>query len=237
MSVPNVQLLRLMLMLCPFSIEGKQPDLWLEYEPLRSIQTWEFLYQIHQPVLPPSKRENLRMRSQISAENCIKLDYISIMLLEHYLDQDSLNSAAGRTSFCSAPAPAPVKAVELSCVTCGGAHYSPKLSSHTWQLLADKFLVLCHKPPQLIIPMNHHFPPVKDYLPEVPTELKVVKANTTTSSIDELLRMHGEDCSVGSPPEFELPQVIDTKGAENLAAISVQIGLPYEKSLDLKEIT
>ncbi|GKF83106.1 hypothetical protein Tco_0244762, partial [Tanacetum coccineum] len=34
------------------------------------------------------------------------------------------------------PAPAPVKAVEQSCVTCGGGHSSPKLSSHQWQHLS-----------------------------------------------------------------------------------------------------
>ncbi|GJV28843.1 hypothetical protein Tco_1509551 [Tanacetum coccineum] len=47
------------------------------------------------------------------------------------------------------PAPASVKAVEESCVTCGGGHSYQKLSSQPKMTIVTISKITCHKPPQL----------------------------------------------------------------------------------------
>nr|GEV12621.1 reverse transcriptase domain-containing protein [Tanacetum cinerariifolium] len=155
MRVPNVPSSLIKLMLFPFSLEGAA-RIWLEKEPLRSIQTWDDLVSkfINQ-FFPPSKTTNLRneiMRFQQ------RFDESFYEAWERFNDllRDSLNSAAGgnfldkMTREClkiiesnskvrqsrakavvakvapvSSSTPAPVKAVEPNCVTCGGSGTLP----------------------------------------------------------------------------------------------------------------
>ncbi|GJR18956.1 reverse transcriptase domain-containing protein [Tanacetum coccineum] len=117
MKIPNVPNTSVKLMLFPFSLEGAA-RIWLEKEPPRSIETWDDL-------------------------NCINSIHSTCL---NQNDQDSLNSAAGEVQALppaissdvaelkdmvralildrknQTPASAPVKAVEQSCVTCGGGH-------------------------------------------------------------------------------------------------------------------
>ncbi|GJR69099.1 hypothetical protein Tco_0015164 [Tanacetum coccineum] len=117
MKIPNVPNTSVKLMLFPFSLEGAA-RIWLEKEPPRSIETWDDLG------MPSS----WVFRIASTRYNALNSNY-----------QDSLNSAAGAVSSDVAelkdmvraliqdrknqtPASAPVKAVEQSCVTCGGGH-------------------------------------------------------------------------------------------------------------------
>ncbi|GJR69747.1 reverse transcriptase domain-containing protein [Tanacetum coccineum] len=188
MRVPNVPITTIKLMLFPFSIEGAA-RIWLEKEPPRSIQTWDDLVSkfINQ-FFPPSKTTNLRneitrfqqrfdesfyeawdrfndlLRASVSSDVAELKDIVRALLL------DKKNQA-------SAPAPAPVKAVELSCVTCGGAHshqncpathgnvYRDNISEYVSQAAAANYnQVSSNFRPQMVA--NHirppGFPPVQN---------------------------------------------------------------------------
>ncbi|GKD74776.1 hypothetical protein Tco_1333058 [Tanacetum coccineum] len=85
-------------------------QIWLEKEPPRSILTWDDLVSkfINQ-FFPPSKTTNVRISPDVAAlttEVSELKNMMKTMLVEKQ----------------KAQAPAPVKAVEQSCVTCGGAH-------------------------------------------------------------------------------------------------------------------
>nr|GEV50681.1 reverse transcriptase domain-containing protein [Tanacetum cinerariifolium] len=142
LKFPNVPNTSIKLMLFPFSLEG-EARIWLEKEPPRSILTWDDLVSkfINQ-FFPPSKMTSLRneitkFRQRFDESFSEAWDRFKDLLRSrphhgfselHQLDtfynalnskdQDSLNSAAGGQN----QSPTPVKAVEESCVTCGGAH-------------------------------------------------------------------------------------------------------------------
>ncbi|GJZ55305.1 hypothetical protein Tco_0610498 [Tanacetum coccineum] len=127
MKFPNVPSMSVKLMLFPFSLEGTE-RIWLEKEPPRSILTWDDLVSkfINQ-FFPPSKTTNLRAMPASSVYRLHQLDTFYNALNSN--DQDSLNSAAGDMVRAllldkkkQSQAPATVKAVKESCVTCGGAH-------------------------------------------------------------------------------------------------------------------
>nr|GEV69735.1 reverse transcriptase domain-containing protein [Tanacetum cinerariifolium] len=150
MRVPNVPSSSIKLMLFPFSLKGAA-RIWLEKEPPRSILTWDDLVSkfINQ-FFPPLKMINLRneiTRFQqrfdesfyesnskvrqsrakavvakvstssstlaISSEVAELMDLVRVLLLE----KKNQSSAPVSSSI-----PAPVKAVEPNCVTCGGTH-------------------------------------------------------------------------------------------------------------------
>ncbi|GJR29321.1 reverse transcriptase domain-containing protein [Tanacetum coccineum] len=136
MRVPNVPIATIKLMLFPFSIEGAA-RIWLEKEPPRSIQTWDDLVSkfINQ-FFPPSKTTNLRNEItrfqqrklfakviQTSSTQAVSPDVAELKDIVRALLLDKKNQA-------SAPAPAPVKAVELSCVTCAAAANYNQVSSN-----------------------------------------------------------------------------------------------------------
>ncbi|GKD11741.1 hypothetical protein Tco_1196148 [Tanacetum coccineum] len=137
MKFPNVPSTSVKLMLFPFSLEGAA-RIWLEKEPPRSILTWDDLAW-------DRFNDLLRACPHHGFSELHQLDTFYNALNSN--DQDSLNSAAGVSSSSSTPgisldvsklkdmvkallldkknqtqAPAPVKAVKESCVTCGGAH-------------------------------------------------------------------------------------------------------------------
>nr|GEW06618.1 reverse transcriptase domain-containing protein [Tanacetum cinerariifolium] len=140
LKFPNVPNTSIKLMLFPFSLEGIA-RIWLEKEPPQSIFTWDDLVSkfINQ-FFPPSKTTNLQLHQLDTFYNALNSK-----------DQDSLNSAAGGNFLdkmrreclatieskskvhysCNKPvvskkshnqAPAIVKAVKESYVTCRGAH-------------------------------------------------------------------------------------------------------------------
>nr|GEY34410.1 reverse transcriptase domain-containing protein [Tanacetum cinerariifolium] len=100
LKFPNVPNTSIKLMLFPFSLEGAA-RIWLEKEPPRLIFTWDDLVSkfINQ-FFPPSKITNLRNE---------------ITNFQQRFDE-SFSEA------CQNQAPATVKAIEESFVTCGGAH-------------------------------------------------------------------------------------------------------------------
>nr|GEZ54063.1 reverse transcriptase domain-containing protein [Tanacetum cinerariifolium] len=116
LKFPNVPNTSIKLMLFLFSLEGAT-RIWLEKEPPRSIFTSDDLVSkfINQ-FFPPSKTTNLRNEITNFQQQLHQLDTFYNAL--NSKDQDSLNSAAGESN----QYPAPVKAVEESCVTCGDAH-------------------------------------------------------------------------------------------------------------------
>nr|GEV20896.1 reverse transcriptase domain-containing protein [Tanacetum cinerariifolium] len=143
LKFPNVSNTSIKLMLFPFSIEGAA-EIWLEKEPPRSIFTWDDLVsKFVNQFFPPSKKTNLRNEITNFQQQLHQLDTFYNAL--NSKDQDSLNSAAGGNFLDKMPreclaiienmmkallldkksqnqSPVPVKAVEESCVTCGGSH-------------------------------------------------------------------------------------------------------------------
>ncbi|GJT76361.1 reverse transcriptase domain-containing protein [Tanacetum coccineum] len=135
------------LMLFPFSIDGPA-RIWLEKEPPRSITTWDDLVsKFINKFFPPSKTTNLRNeisnfqqrfdepfhetwdRFKDLLRACPHHGFTELHQLDTFYnslnptDQDSLNSAAGGFACKNTTPPlAFVKAVEESCVTCGGPH-------------------------------------------------------------------------------------------------------------------
>nr|GEX33389.1 reverse transcriptase domain-containing protein [Tanacetum cinerariifolium] len=139
LKLPNVPNTSIKLMLFSFSLEGAA-RIWLEKEPPRSILTWDDLVSkfINQ-FCPPSKTTSLLneiTNFQQRFDESFKLHQLDTFYNAlNSKDQDSLNSAAGGVSPDVAElkdmvkallldkkgqnkSPAPVKAVEESCVTC-----------------------------------------------------------------------------------------------------------------------
>ncbi|GKA17031.1 reverse transcriptase domain-containing protein [Tanacetum coccineum] len=151
MKFPNVPSTSVKLMLFPFSLEGAA-RIWLEKEPPRSIQTWDDLVsKFINKFFPPSKTTNLRNEITRFQQRFDETFYEAWDRFNDLLRAYSLNSAAGgnfldkmprdclRNSLDSKsksysvtnrllpkkinlPSTARKKAVEESCVTCGGAH-------------------------------------------------------------------------------------------------------------------
>ncbi|GJX97440.1 reverse transcriptase domain-containing protein [Tanacetum coccineum] len=112
MKFPNVPSTSVKLMLFPFSLEGAA-RIWLEKEPPRSILTWDDLVsKFINKFFPPSKTTNLRNEITRFQQ---RFDETFYEALEPICNDPSL---LGHKS----QAPTPVKAVEESYVTCGGAH-------------------------------------------------------------------------------------------------------------------
>nr|GEX43232.1 hypothetical protein [Tanacetum cinerariifolium] len=144
MRVPNIPSSSIKLMLFPFSLEGAA-WIWLEKEPHRSILTWDDLvskfinqacphhgfFELHQldtfyNVLNVNDHDSLNSAAGVVAKvstsssiPAISSDVAELKDMVRALLLDKKNQS-------SAPAPsltpAPVKAVEPNCVTCGGAH-------------------------------------------------------------------------------------------------------------------
>nr|GEW50344.1 reverse transcriptase domain-containing protein [Tanacetum cinerariifolium] len=118
---------------------------WLEKEPPRSITTWEDLVsKFINEFFPSSRTTNLRNEISKFQQRFDESFHEAWDRYKDLLHQDSLNAAAEiaklthavnqQTSavttammamlkqFQATPPPAPVKAVDETCVTCGGAH-------------------------------------------------------------------------------------------------------------------
>nr|GFA17028.1 hypothetical protein [Tanacetum cinerariifolium] len=137
MRVPNVPSSSIKLMLFPFSLDGAA-RIWLEKEPTQSIQTWDDLDSLNSAAggnfLDKMPRECLKIieskskfrqsrakavvakvstsfsTPSISSEVAELKDLVRALLL------DKKNQSSALTS---SHTPAPVKAVEPNCVTCG----------------------------------------------------------------------------------------------------------------------
>ncbi|GJT66223.1 hypothetical protein Tco_1017703 [Tanacetum coccineum] len=108
MRFPNVPNTSIKLMLFPFSLEGAA-RIWLEKEPPRSILTWDSKVRHSRSKAVVSKVSTSTSTPEISSDVAELKDMVKALLL----DKKNQNQPS---------APAPVKAVEQSCVTCGGAH-------------------------------------------------------------------------------------------------------------------
>nr|GEV75470.1 DNA-directed DNA polymerase [Tanacetum cinerariifolium] len=125
LKFPNVSNTSIKLMLFSFSLEGAA-RIWLEKEPPRSIFIWDdFVLKFINQFFPPSKTTNLRNeitnfqqrfdesfseawdRFKDLLRACPHHDMVKALLLDKKDQNQSL---------------APMKAVEESCVTCGGTH-------------------------------------------------------------------------------------------------------------------
>nr|GEW22102.1 reverse transcriptase domain-containing protein [Tanacetum cinerariifolium] len=121
----NVPHTSIKLMLFPFSLEGVA-RIWLEKEPPQSIFTWDDLVlKFINQLFPPSKTTNLRneitnFQQRFDESFSEAWDRFKDLLpaYPHHdmvkallLDKKSQNQS-----------PTTVKAIEESCVTCGGAH-------------------------------------------------------------------------------------------------------------------
>nr|GEY34527.1 reverse transcriptase domain-containing protein [Tanacetum cinerariifolium] len=121
MRVPNVPRSSIKLMLFPFSLEGAA-RIWLEKEPPRSILTWDDLVtKFINQFFPPSKTTNLlvaKVRTSSSTPAISsEVAEINDMVRAFLLDKKNQSLAPDPS-----PTPAPIKAVEPNCVTCGGVH-------------------------------------------------------------------------------------------------------------------
>nr|GEY84624.1 hypothetical protein [Tanacetum cinerariifolium] len=160
LKFPNVSNMSIKLMLFPFSLEGAA-GIWLEKEPPRSIFTWDDLVsKFISQFFPPSKTTNLRNEitnfqqrfdeSLTIIESNSKVHYscnkpvvakvstntstsgilpdvveLKDMVKALLLDKKSQNQS-----------PAPVKAVEESCVTCG-VNYNQGNTSYRPPMIAS----------------------------------------------------------------------------------------------------
>nr|GEW34649.1 reverse transcriptase domain-containing protein [Tanacetum cinerariifolium] len=143
MRVPNVPSSSIKLLLFPFSLEGAA-RIWLEKEPPRSIQTWDDLVSkfINQ-FFPPSKTTNLRneiIRFQqrfdesfyeawdrtSSSTPAVSPEVAKLKDLVRALLLDKKNQSSAPVSSFT---PAPVKAFEPNCVTCGVSALMPNVKS------------------------------------------------------------------------------------------------------------
>nr|GEZ07094.1 reverse transcriptase domain-containing protein [Tanacetum cinerariifolium] len=137
LKFPDVLNTSIKLMLFPFSLKGAA-QIWLEKEPPRSILTWDDLVSkfINQ-FFPLSKITSLRNEiinfQQRFNESFSEKDMVKALLL----DKKGQNQS-----------PAPVKAVEESCVTCGGAHSYHNCPATDGNVYRDpgKFLIPCDFP-------------------------------------------------------------------------------------------
>nr|GEZ68467.1 reverse transcriptase domain-containing protein [Tanacetum cinerariifolium] len=111
------------LMLFPFSVDGPA-RIWLDKKPSRSILTWDDLVsKFINHFFPPSKTSNPRneisnFQQKFKETFSESWDHIASAVA-------SIVTSAMTAMFKQhqiTPAPASVKAVEESCVTCGGAH-------------------------------------------------------------------------------------------------------------------
>ncbi|GJV48516.1 hypothetical protein Tco_1438728 [Tanacetum coccineum] len=109
MKFPNVPSTSVKLMLFPFSLEGAA-RIWLEKEPyLESITNMDDLSKVRQ-----SRSKTIVSKvSTSSSTPSVSSDVAELKDMVKALILDKKNQT---------PAPAPVKAVEQSCVTCEGGH-------------------------------------------------------------------------------------------------------------------
>ncbi|GJS47952.1 reverse transcriptase domain-containing protein [Tanacetum coccineum] len=144
MKFPNVPSTSVKLMLFPFSLEGAA-RIWLEKEPPRSILTWDDLVsKFINKFFPPSKTTNLRNEITRFQQRFDETFYEAwdrfndlLRACPHHGFSDEVRAfypgispdVAELKDMVKAllldkktQALAPVKAVEESCVTCGGAH-------------------------------------------------------------------------------------------------------------------
>ncbi|GJS49074.1 reverse transcriptase domain-containing protein [Tanacetum coccineum] len=103
MRFPNVPSTSVKLMLFPFSLEGAT-RMWLEKEPPRSILTWDDLAIVSKvnSSTPGYSPDVVALTTEVSE--------LKNMMKTMLIDKQKVQ------------APAPVKAVEQSCVTCRGSH-------------------------------------------------------------------------------------------------------------------
>ncbi|GJS77550.1 reverse transcriptase domain-containing protein [Tanacetum coccineum] len=132
MKFPNVPSTSVKLMLFPFSLEGAA-RIWLEKEPPRSILTWDHLVsKFINKFFPPSKTTNLRNEiTRFQQRFYETLMYSTMIFFGHFElfypgispDVSELKDMVKALLLDKkSQALTPVKAVEESCVTCGGAH-------------------------------------------------------------------------------------------------------------------
>nr|GFA35762.1 reverse transcriptase domain-containing protein [Tanacetum cinerariifolium] len=128
MRVPNVSTSLIKLMLFPFLLEGAA-RIWLEKEAPRSILTWDDLVSkfINQFSLL-QKRQIFVTRSRDFSKALTNhfmrwkfLKQKAVRMLENYREQVQ-NKKNQSSAPASSSTPAPVKAIEPNCVTCGSTH-------------------------------------------------------------------------------------------------------------------
>nr|GEV14067.1 reverse transcriptase domain-containing protein [Tanacetum cinerariifolium] len=143
MRVPNVPSSSIKLILFPFSLEGVS-RIRLEKEPPRSILTWEDLvtkfinqacphhefFEFHQldtfyNALNVNDQDSLNSAAVVakvstsSSTPAVSSEVSELKDMVRALLLDKKNQSSAPTSSST---PAPVKAVELNCITCGGTH-------------------------------------------------------------------------------------------------------------------
>nr|GEW43943.1 hypothetical protein [Tanacetum cinerariifolium] len=222
-NVPNTSI---KLMLFPFSLEGAA-RIWLEKEPPRSIFTWDDLrfdesfseawdrfkdlfracphhvrYSHNKPVV--AKVSTNTSTSDISPDVAELKDMVKALLL----DKKSQNQA-----------PATVKAVEESCVTCGGAHPYPYQAPayqapapQTQGVLKDDFSAYVKANDAVMRNMQTQGQNMQNQLTNL-TELitKFVNSNSATTSSSSTL-----------------PSNIMANPRSDLKAITTQSGMSYD---------
>ncbi|GKB80413.1 reverse transcriptase domain-containing protein [Tanacetum coccineum] len=140
MRFPDIPSTSIKLMLFPFSLEGSA-RIWLEKEPPRSILTWDDQDSLNSTAggnfLDKMPRECLGIiESKSKVHNSQNKAVVAKVISNSSTPEISPDVAALTTEVSElknmmktmlidkqkAQAPAPVKAIEQSCVTCGGAH-------------------------------------------------------------------------------------------------------------------
>ncbi|GJW36333.1 hypothetical protein Tco_0059253 [Tanacetum coccineum] len=196
MKFLNVPSTSVKLMLFPFSLEGAA-RIWLEKEPPRSILTWDdlvskFINKFFHPICIESKSKvcNLRNKPVVakvsSSSSTLGIspgvaelkDMVKALLLEKKNQTQS---------------PTPVKAVEESCVTCGGTHSYRNCLATKGNVYRDniqEFEVIT-KPPEVVltyqdlatIPTTSSPPKVVEREPEVTKDTVLPTNNGSTKDV------------------------------------------------------
>ncbi|GJZ09345.1 reverse transcriptase domain-containing protein [Tanacetum coccineum] len=126
MKFPNVPSTSVKLMLFPFSLEGAA-RIWLEKEPPRSILTWDDLDRFndllrgcpHHGFSELHQLDTFYNALNSNDQDSLKMPRECLKIIE---SKSKVHQSRSKAIVSKAPAPAPVKAVKQSCVTCGGGH-------------------------------------------------------------------------------------------------------------------
>nr|GEX16461.1 hypothetical protein [Tanacetum cinerariifolium] len=185
MRVPNVPSSSIKLMLFPFSLEGAA-RIWLEKEAPRSILTLDDLVtKFINQFFPPSKMTNLRHEITRFQHRFDESFYEAALLL----DKKNQSSAPASSS-----TPAPVKAVEPNCVTCGGAHSYQNCPATSENIYRDNIQEVRDTPSNTITNPKEDLKGITTRSgaayqgPTIPTQSKVVKQGTKIEKFYEIFK-------------------------------------------------
>nr|GEV15205.1 hypothetical protein [Tanacetum cinerariifolium] len=195
---------------------------WLEKEPARSIHTWEDLVsKFINEFVPPSRTTNLHQDSLNAAAGGNLLERSTqdvLTIIENKSKQTSVVTTAMTAmlkQFHATPPPAPVKAVEETCVTCGG---SGSLPSNTVANPKGELKAITTRS-GLVIDGPTVSTPSQSINPEV--DERVEETFTDPDLAEHTIKVPPPPVQKYKPPELKYKALADLGASINLMPLSV----------------